>query len=82
MPSQVTHFLFQTDEVSKGNVQFPENITLQSNIRDLKQTDTAAERRRSTSKGPVKLIKQVKIANSFLQSVSNQFHVIILSLPT
>ena len=32
-------------------------------------------------KGPVKLIKQVKIADSFLQSVSNQFHVIILSLP-
>ena len=31
--------------------------------------------------GPVKLIKQVKIAHSFLQSVSNQFHVIILSLP-
>ena len=32
--------------------------------------------------GPVKLIKQVKIAHSFLQFVSNQFHVIILSLPT
>ena len=32
-------------------------------------------------KGPVKLIKQVKIAHSFLQSVSYQFHVIILSLP-
>ena len=32
-------------------------------------------------KGPVKLIKRVKIANSFLQSVSDQFHVIILSLP-
>ena len=32
-------------------------------------------------KGTVKLIKQVKIAHSFLQSVSNQFHVIILSLP-
>ena len=32
-------------------------------------------------KGPVKLIKQVKIAHSFSQSVSNQFHVIILSLP-
>ena len=31
--------------------------------------------------GPVKLIKRVKIADSFLQSVSNQFHVIILSLP-
>ena len=30
-------------------------------------------------KGPVKLIKLVKIAHSFLQSVSNQFHVIILS---
>ena len=33
------------------------------------------------AKGPVKLIKRVKIAHSFLQSVSNQFHVIILSLP-
>ena len=32
-------------------------------------------------KGPVKLIKQVKIAHSFLQSVSDQFHVIMLSLP-
>ena len=32
-------------------------------------------------KGPVKLIKRVKIAHSFLQSVSNQFQVIILSLP-
>ena len=32
-------------------------------------------------KGPVKLIKRVKIAHSFLQSVSGQFHVIILSLP-
>ena len=33
------------------------------------------------NKGPVKLIKWVKIPLSFLQSVSNQFHVIILSLP-
>ena len=32
-------------------------------------------------KGLVKLIKWVKIAHSFSQSVSNQFHVIILSLP-
>ena len=29
----------------------------------------------------VKLIKWVKIAHSLLQSVSDQFHVIILSLP-
>ena len=35
----------------------------------------------SHGKGPVKLIKWVKIAHSFLQFVSNQFHVIILSLP-
>ena len=35
----------------------------------------------STSKGPVNLIKRVKIAHSFLQSVSNQFHIIILNLP-
>ena len=32
-------------------------------------------------KGPVKLIWRVKIALSFLQSASNQFHFIILSLP-
>ena len=32
-------------------------------------------------KGPVKLMQWVKIAHSFLQSVSDQFHVIILSLP-
>ena len=32
-------------------------------------------------KGPVKLIKWVKIAHSVLQSVSNQFQVIILRLP-
>ena len=30
-------------------------------------------------KGHVKLIQQVKIAHSFLQSVSNLFHFIILS---
>ena len=33
-----------------------------------------------SDKGPVKLIKRVKIAHSFLQSVSDQFHIIILSL--
>ena len=33
------------------------------------------------SEGPVKLIKQVKIAHSFLKSVSNQFHVTILNFP-
>ena len=32
-------------------------------------------------KGPVKLIKRVKIAHSLLESVSNQFRVIISSLP-
>ena len=31
--------------------------------------------------GPVQLIQWVKIAHSFLQSVSNLFHFIILSLP-
>ena len=41
-----------------------------------------SESRLSTfGKGPVKLIKRVKIAHSFLQSVSNQFHIFILSLP-
>ena len=33
-----------------------------------------------TGKEPVKLVKRVKIAHAFLQSVSNEFHVIILSL--
>ena len=33
------------------------------------------------AKGHVKLIKWVRVAHSFLQSVSDQFHVIILSLP-
>ena len=32
-------------------------------------------------KGPIKLMQWMKIAHSFLQSVSNQFHVIILNLP-
>ena len=32
-------------------------------------------------KAPVKLIKRVKIAHVFLQSVSDLFHVIISSLP-
>ena len=32
-------------------------------------------------KGHVKLMQRVKIAHSFLHSVSNQFHIIILSLP-
>ena len=35
----------------------------------------------TSGKGPVKLIKRVKMAHSFLQSVSNQFLVIILSFP-
>ena len=33
------------------------------------------------SKGPVKLIKRVKIAHSLSDFVSNQFHFIILTLP-
>ena len=32
-------------------------------------------------KGPVKLIKRVKIVHSFLQSVSDQLNVIRLTLP-
>ena len=35
----------------------------------------------TSGKGPVKLIKRVKIAHSFLQSVANEFLIIILSLP-
>ena len=34
-----------------------------------------------STKEPVKLMQLVKIARSFLQSVSNLFHFIILSLP-
>ena len=33
------------------------------------------------NKGPVKMIQRMKIAHSFLQSVSNLFYFIILSLP-
>ena len=33
------------------------------------------------SKGPMKLIQRVKIAHSFLQSVSNLLHFIVLSFP-
>ena len=40
-----------------------------------------AEGGESLNKGPVKLMKRVKIAHSFLQAVSYQFHVIVLSLP-
>ena len=32
------------------------------------------------SKGPVKLIQGVKITNSFVQSLSNLFHFIVLTL--
>ena len=42
---------------------------------------TFSTKTHNPSEGPVKLIKRVKIAHSFLQSESNQFHVIILSLP-
>ena len=42
---------------------------------------TGAKEKFLPLKGPVKLIKRVKIAHSFLQSVSDQFHVTILSLP-
>ena len=41
----------------------------------------SAQNEPKLAKGPVKLIKQVKIAHSFLQPVFNQLHVIILSLP-
>ena len=36
---------------------------------------------RIKTKGPLKLMQRVKIAHSFLQSVLNLFHFIILSLP-
>ena len=47
---------------------------------DLSHVSTYASRS-SPRKGPVKLIQRVKTAQSFLQSVSNLFHSIILSLP-
>ena len=50
-------------------------------LRELKKKLTFLLRDLPLSKGPVKLIKRVKIAHSFLQSVSDQFHVIIPSLP-
>ena len=46
-----------------------------------KVSDSTAVRKMILDKVPVKLIKWVKIAHSFLQFVSNQFHIIILSLP-
>ena len=41
----------------------------------------SGELTKGTEKVPVNLIKWMKVAHSFLQSVSDQFHVIILSLP-
>ena len=58
--------------------------SLQSNVRTSKQIIKSPLRPstiKNAKEGPVKLIKRVKIAHSFLQSVSDQFHVIILSLP-
>ena len=49
-----------------------------NNVRSLSSDQ---ENHESPCKGPVKLIKRVKIAHSFLQSLSDQFHVILLSLP-
>ena len=50
-------------------------------IQIITQTGHIISRVMEAIKGPVKLIKRVKIAHLFLQSVSDQFHVIILSLP-
>ena len=43
--------------------------------------ETSVEPYSGVLRPTAKLIKRVKIAHSFLQPVSNQFHVIILSLP-
>ena len=50
---------------------------------DVQEPDEAKQTWESSDllKGPVKLIKRVKIAHSFLQSVSDKFYVIVLSLP-
>ena len=67
---------------------FRTKLNIDVNIKDIdrshrlgcKQLTSRDKPRPIICKGTVKLIKRVKIAHSFLQSVSNQFHIIILSL--
>ena len=48
----------------------------------LKVQPLTTTKREALRRGPVKLIQQVKITHSFLQSVSNLFYFIVLSLAT
>ena len=66
-----------------GNIKLKKNTIkeIEKLNSDFDLLDIGREKNPSFRKGPVKLIKRVKIAHSFLQSVSNQFHVITLSLP-
>ena len=52
-----------------------------NNVLNVKFVTPLGDEVRLTSKGSVKLIKRVKISHSFLHSVSNQFHIIILRFP-
>ena len=65
--------------LNKSDTSF--SVDINSPSKSLKGVLLIFTQERSATKGPVKLIKRVKIAHSFLQSVLNQFHVIILSLP-
>ena len=58
-----------------------ENRNLDSEASFIKIGWTLVELWSLEVKEPVKLMQQVKIAHSFLQSVSHLFHFIILSLP-
>ena len=64
-------------EMTADNTQNPED---QMNDKGLNFSALVFRKKNKPYKGPVKLIKRVKIAHS-LPSVSNQFHVIILSWP-
>ena len=68
-------FLILNRALSWAITSFGNKFCLKKRSRLIKALDN-----RFHVKGPVKLIKRVKIAHSFLQSVSNQFYVIILSL--
>ena len=76
--------ILQMNDIDWATVYLlPQKTTIESRMRifQYKILDNILYLSNRVYKGPVRLIKQVKIAHSFLQSVSNQFHVIILSLP-
>ena len=66
----------------------PRNISalLDASVKDILNSKVLSpcvflNHRNEPGKGPVELIQRVKIAHSFLQSVTNLFHFVILSLP-